>query len=462
MEKFEYPELPAPPKRRKIFDRRSLFFSGMALLLFFILVALQLRNPDVPSAAFRPSDEKGGSAAQARAWTPARQREVAQKLVDKGLKREAVSAFQEYLASADPSMEERANILYTMGKLLFELADYESALAAFYQAESAAPSPSIKEEMDRKVFACLERMGKPFDAQSELERRTSLTPPTTQGEGREGIVARIGNEIVTLGQIHDEIQKLQATQPQLAESLKSDRTKLLQFLRQFLFEKLLARKARKLGIDQQPEFRKQMEDIMDQSLANTLIRQEIQAKVKVEAGDIELYYKANRDRYVQKGRATVSHILLEDEETARKVLAMALEGKDFAQLAREYSKDAATQSEGGKLAQPLVEDSKDVPGIGPALELVKTAFATPPGQVAHDLLQSSYGFHVLKVHELAPSRPLSFDEARQAAAYDYQLEKTQAAISRMLQETLQVERVQIYEDQILGQKTPLTVQPPKE
>jgi len=452
-QELSYPDLPPRGRARKVFDKRTTVLVSLLLIMFVVLVALELRGPgraaDPGTGGTAPAET--GTARSAGPWTPAMQRNYAQKLAAKGLKKEAATAFEQYLASADADLEERANVLYTVGKLHYELGAYESALAAFYQAEVAGPAKDIQEELNRKIVACLENLGKSFDAQSELEQRTALAKPEEDDEARSMVVARIGKEEVTMGQLHDEIRKLQQQNPQYAKALQTDRKKLVEFLRQYIFEKLLSRKARKLGLDQQPEFRKQIEDIMDKALAQLLVSREIQSKVKIDPSDVKNYYEANRAKYVQRAQASVSHILLKDEETAQKVLNQAREGaKSFADLAKSYSEDQSTRSEGGLLKEPVVEGTELVASIGSAPEFVAVVFATAPGKVAEGTVKSPAGYHVIKVNRSTPARALPFEEARQRVFYDYYLEKSQAAMSQMIQETLEVERVQIYDHVFMG------------
>jgi peptidyl-prolyl cis-trans isomerase C len=452
-QEIHYPEMPPRGRPRKLFDRRTAFFAVMVLAMFLVLVALQVRTapPATPGMAVSSPPKPSPAVPVTGAWTASMQRQVAQKLAAKGLKKEAAEAFGRYLESSDIPLGERANVLYTVGKLHFELGSYEAALAAFYEAELAGAPDDIKQELGRKIVACLENLGKSFDAQSELEHRTALVKPKEEDEARAVVVARIGKEEITLGQVYDELQKLQQLEPQIAQACQTDKKKLVEFLRQYVFEMLLARKARKLGLDQQPEFRKQIEDIIDRALAQTLVSQEIQSKVKIEPSDVRNYYEANRQRYVARAQAAVSHILLKDEETAQKVLKQALEGKAFEELAKEHSLDSKTKSEGGRLKEPVVEGAEQVPGIGRAPEFAQAVFATGPGKVVAGTVKSPLGHHVVKVHSIAPARQLPFEEVQRKVLYDYQLEKSQAVMSKMIQDTLEVERVQIYDHVILGQ-----------
>ena len=84
-------------------------------------------------------------------------------------------------------------------------------------------------------------------------------------------------------------------------------------------------------------------------------------QVEVPPEDVERYYRMNIERYTQKKRVKARHILIgvnpqdgsDAEEKARKkaedLRTQIEEGADFAQLAKEFSKDTATASKGGDL-----------------------------------------------------------------------------------------------------------------
>ena len=147
MSKIEYPDMPPRAKTRKFFDKKTTFFSVVGLVMFLILVVLDFRRAIPPSQgqpeATTPQTSMTGFPGET--WTPAHQRAYAQKLASKGLKKEAVTAFRQYLASPAIPLSELANVNYTMGKMLFDMADYEPALSAFYQAELAGASGDLKQ-----------------------------------------------------------------------------------------------------------------------------------------------------------------------------------------------------------------------------------------------------------------------------------------------------------------------------
>jgi parvulin-like peptidyl-prolyl isomerase len=99
-----------------------------------------------------------------------------------------------------------------------------------------------------------------------------------------------------------------------------------------------------------------------------------------------------------------SHILSKEEEGARKALARVQEGEDFATVAAELSEDEETREKGGDLGW-FPKDTVRVPTT-----VAEAAFALQPGQVVTDVVRSYLGYHVVKVLERDPNRPLAAED----------------------------------------------------
>ncbi|KZE67205.1 peptidylprolyl isomerase [Fictibacillus phosphorivorans] len=89
-----------------------------------------------------------------------------------------------------------------------------------------------------------------------------------------------------------------------------------------------------------------------------------------------------------KTEVKASHILVDDEKTAKEVQKKLNEGGDFAKLAEEYSKDPGSKSKGGDLG--FFGKGAMVP------EFEKVAFTLDKGETS-DLVKSDYGVHIIKV-----------------------------------------------------------------
>lgn len=138
------------------------------------------------------------------------------------------------------------------------------------------------------------------------------------------------------------------------------------------------------------------------------------AKVQVSEKELEEYYKANRDTKFHQPKAVhLRHILFQIPQAAgaeqkekirhkaQSVLREARAGKDFAQLAREYSEEA-TAAQGGDVGWVIQGQMLPV--------LDKAAFGLKKGEVG-DVVESPLGFHILKAEETREEKTKSLKDA---------------------------------------------------
>ena len=146
-------------------------------------------------------------------------------------------------------------------------------------------------------------------------------------------------------------------------------------------------------------------DQLKTQIKNQLVTQKLIEKIsaseKVTDAEIQAYYDKNKTQFYQKAAKKASHILFkpDDKATAEKVLKEVQAGGDFAALAKKYSIDAATASNGGDLGWP---SSAYVPEFQAALDKLKK------GQTS-GLVQTPYGWHIIRVTDerAGSQQPLS-------------------------------------------------------
>ncbi len=131
--------------------------------------------------------------------------------------------------------------------------------------------------------------------------------------------------------------------------------------------------------------------------------------------EIQDYYNRNvRTRFTHPDEVHARHILIavppgatDNEKAAAKtkaldVLKQAQSGADFVKLAAKYSDDPSNRLEGGDL------------GTFPRGQMIKpfedAVFAMKPGQIA--MVETHYGFHIVKLEELKPARIDTLAEAK--------------------------------------------------
>lgn len=130
------------------------------------------------------------------------------------------------------------------------------------------------------------------------------------------------------------------------------------------------------------------------------------------------------------------HILVEAEEEAQSVLTRLEAGEDFISLAKELSTDESTREDGGDLG--WFPRGVMVP------EFEEAAFALQPEETS-DIVQSSFGYHIILVEEHDLDRELEpsllerrrasalsdwLEEQRQSEAVERHLDRVPAATAR--------------------------------
>lgn len=138
-----------------------------------------------------------------------------------------------------------------------------------------------------------------------------------------------------------------------------------------------------------------------------LIDSEINPKVAVQDADVQTFYQQNADHFKQGETVHASHILIavpqhadptqkqQARTRADQVLKQVRAGGDFAKLAREQSQDPGSAPNGGDLGF-FAKGQMD-----PAFETA--AFALKPGAMS-GVVESSFGYHIIKLQERRPPR----------------------------------------------------------
>ncbi|MFI5173713.1 MAG: peptidyl-prolyl cis-trans isomerase [Terriglobia bacterium] len=142
----------------------------------------------------------------------------------------------------------------------------------------------------------------------------------------------------------------------------------------------------------------------------------IRTETRARDEDLRQYYDQNRIRYFANDRTRISQILFitqgkspEEVEKIRQkaleVLAKARAGADFAQLAKEYSDDAATKGAGGD--QGWVDSNTNF-----FPEVKQVALSLGVGAVS-DLVNTRFGLQILKATDHQAAHTMSFEEAKE-------------------------------------------------
>lgn len=129
-------------------------------------------------------------------------------------------------------------------------------------------------------------------------------------------------------------------------------------------------------------------------------------------------YRVSKDEIaVVPESRVVSHILLlcteECEAGAKRaeleaIRASALSGESFSDLAIQHSQDPGSSQRGGRLSQPIVKNAAKVDQA-----FRDATFALEePGDIS-EVVQSRFGFHIIRLDDITAARMLTFEEVKQ-------------------------------------------------
>ncbi len=426
-------------KTRPIFDRRSVFFSIMALILFSVLAALILRR-DVKGIDFAKAESS---------WSIEQMRNYANRLKSDGLVDQAVLAYEEYLGKAEVDSPARAKIYFSIGEMLLKADRYEEALSYFYKSEVADPNSELKNEISGYVVTCFERLGRGLDAEYQLESRVNLNGEEQVEKAPGEVVARIGLREITMGEINARLEKLPSWMRE--EYTKTEENKL-QFVQHYIAHELLFDKGMKLGIHRDPKIREQLQDLKKQIIIEQVINQEITGKIHPDPDDLKNYYEAHKENYQEPRQVKFKHILVDKQDKAEALLKRIDGGESFESVAKAESLDKETKDEGGVVDAWLTEKDS-IPGVGFNEGFSTFLFdETAPSQAK--VIPSKIGFHIVSVVERKEAEAKPFENVGEQVEFDYRRDKEAVITQELLMNLVQSKEVQIFKDKFKNNSAP--------
>lgn len=294
------------------------------------------------------------------------------------------------------------------------------------------------------------------------------------------VIATVGNEKITKADMDKQLQPYtdQLKQQYGADYEKNEQvsTQLQQYKKQvvdnLVSEKILLQKATELNLKpSDDEINKKVDDTINQyksqyseegqfesvlqqsgmtedDLRESIKKQvtvkpvidDIMKDISVSDDDVQNYYNENKDSQFTVGAgATASHILVADEDTAKKLKAKLDAGADFAQLAKENSTDPGSKDKGGSLGFVPYNSTQLVKEFMDAFKTLKE------GQVS-DPVKSQFGYHLIKATGLKDAEVTPLDKVKDQIKSQLQQQKQGDAFNSKIEEWKKDLNVKIYED----------------
>ncbi|WP_018872064.1 peptidylprolyl isomerase [Thioalkalivibrio sp. ALJ16] len=173
-------------------------------------------------------------------------------------------------------------------------------------------------------------------------------------------------------------------------------------LEELISLELLRQEAEARGLDRDAETRRILRMVETNLLASRLM-EDITAELEITEADLEAEY----ERQIEAMRGTeyrARHILVDDAERARELLAELEAGADFAELAAAHSTDPGSAARGGDLGWFSPEQM--VPSFSEAATRLEA------GETTREPVESPFGWHLIRLEETREIEMPELDDVR--------------------------------------------------
>ena len=136
-------------------------------------------------------------------------------------------------------------------------------------------------------------------------------------------------------------------------------------------------------------------------------------------------YDEDKELFTNPEQRSAQHILVDAKELAESLLEEIQQGADFSELARIHSIDTSTKDSGGNLG--YFERDIMVP------EFDKAVFEMSIGELS-EVVETDYGYHIIRLTEIQPENIKSFEESREQLASLHQKKAAQQKLYSLQEE----------------------------
>jgi len=169
-----------------------------------------------------------------------------------------------------------------------------------------------------------------------------------------------------------------------------------------VLREIFAQEAERQGIAASPDYKAQLE-----LLRQTVLIRELFSQWQAKHQPTEEEAKAEYDRIKTQAGGTeyhARHILVEDEATAKKLIAEIQGGAKFEDVAKANSKDPGSAENGGDL--DFAKPETYVPEFGNAMKALKK------GEMTTEPVKTQFGYHIIQLEDTREAQFPPFDDVK--------------------------------------------------
>jgi len=253
-----------------------------------------------------------------------------------------------------------------------------------------------------------------------------LPAPLMRAQDNDPIVAKVDGAEIRQSDLSIAEEEVGPTLQQQQMTSDAKRDYLINYVSDVM---LVAKAAEAKKVADGTDFKQRLAFARNKLLMESLLQSEAKAAVSDVA--LRKVYDDAKQQMSTDQEVRARHILVENEDEAKAILADLKKGGDFAELAKQKSKDPGS-ADGGDLGY-FTKDQM-VP------EFADTAFKLEPGQLSEPV-KTQFGWHIIKVEDKR-TRPIpEFDQVK-GQIETFVMRRAQVELVTKLREGAKIERVE--------------------
>ena len=189
-------------------------------------------------------------------------------------------------------------------------------------------------------------------------------------------------------------------------------------LEQIINSRLFLVDAQKNLLEADPAFTAQLRKLKSQLLINFAV-DKLLAPITVSDEEVEAFYNATPEAFVQDSTVNASHILVSTEEEALEIYGKISSGEMTFEAAAEAYSSCPSKANGGSLGD--FGKGQMVP------EFDSAVFSMEVGEITATPVQTQFGYHLIRLNSKNEGATVALDEIREALKGKLLEEKQQKA-----------------------------------
>jgi foldase protein PrsA len=159
------------------------------------------------------------------------------------------------------------------------------------------------------------------------------------------------------------------------------------------------------------------------TLSNKIREKVTKGKDKVSDAQIAAYYNKNKQRFAQPERRDLRIVLTKTKAKAEQARKALDSGQSFKKVAKKYSIDQASKSQGGKL--PAVAKGQQEKALDKAIFSAKKGELTGP-------VKTQFGYYVFDVTKITPASQQTLEQAKKTIQQTLASQNQQKALDKFV------------------------------